>query len=270
MKYRKLIILFFAFFFMSSTCVAEEKNPDSSEKLVIEIQGNLKKQSLKYAKTVFKEDVPDLWEEHMPKKLFKTKQIILGEPFIVYEPNDQTRQLLWVIYPIFKQGKGIGELQVYCNDGDDWGFQLSDSPFPSETGEMLNKIGYQKNNVIFYKQGNKVIAESRDGNWVYDTLLDGYISQNEKEFARKTWLEKAKEIKKNTEELVKYNFSKTKSTPKIDTDKIKQKVAQKKKKREGTEKKIRTNILIAALCGGSVISSVFVIIYIRRKRCFKG
>lgn len=248
-------VILLSYLFVGTVCSANEKGNQVSVRLVSQIQENLKKQTYVFAKKEYEEFVLGFWEDTIPKQAVKNKEITMGAPFIEYEPDRGQEQLLYVHYPVFLQGKTFGIFTVAADDDKKMTIQeLSEPSMPSDKEKMLDKMNYQGANIIFYKKGNQIIAESEKGQWKYaDTLDSSRVSQKEQSFAEKSWQEKAKEIGDNTKKLVKYEFPEREDDNTAALENIPQKMKQKiqavKKKRE--EKRQMPQIRIA-LAGGVI------------------
>lgn len=249
---------------MGTICSGKDKRNQASVKLITQIQNNLKKQSFSYAEEEYQNFVIKFWEDSIPKGAVKNKRITMGEPFIEYEPDREKEQLFYIHYPVFLKRKTFGIFTVTTNADKEMTVQLSEPSMPSGEEKMLDIMDYQSENIIFYKKGNQIIAESRKKQWKYTETLDSsHISEKEQAFAEKSWEEKAKEIRDNTRKLVKYEFPDFEDSNANSLESIPPKMTEalKEKKRQKEKRQIyKKGIVVAggAILGvGVVVATIF-------------
>lgn len=201
------------------------------------------------------------WEGSIAKGAVKNKRMTMGEPFIEYEPDREKEQLFYIHYPVFFKGKVFGIFTVTTNVDKEMTVQLSEPSMPSEEERMLDKMDYQSGNIIFYKRGNQIIAESRKKQWKYTETLDSpRVSRKERNFAEKSWQEKAKEIRDNTRKLVKYEFPDIEDANAVSYENSPSKMTQAHQATKRTEKEKRKGYKKGIVMTGCAILGVGVVV----------
>ena len=137
-----------------------------------------------------------LWDElkDPPPK----EQAEMGTPFIYYDASRTSAQNASCYYPVIVRNEIIGVINAVFYDGS-WTLSITDT---DNDFRRLNEINYPKTEVLFYIEGDQVIAETEEASVPFTALLDdGKTTRAQKKFSKLSFREKCQEIVRNTKNL---------------------------------------------------------------------
>lgn len=136
-----------------------------------------------------------LWDDPDTDISGKKEAAQLGNPFIYYDANRGSNQNMDFHYPVMIKGKVVGIIEAISYQ-EDWTLSISDI---NNDFKLLNEIDYNHEQPLFYILGSDVFMETAKSSIKFTNLLDSAEETSlQKEFSQKSYIEKMKEIVRNT------------------------------------------------------------------------
>lgn len=136
-----------------------------------------------------------LWDDPDMDISGKKEEAQLGSPFIYYDANRKSNQIMDFYYPVMIKGNVVGIIEAISSNGN-WTLSITnvDNDF-----KQLNEIDYNQEQPLFYVIGNEVFMETAKSCKEFTYLLDNTGETSlQKKFSLKSYEEKMEEIVQNT------------------------------------------------------------------------